>query len=67
MKIKINGKETEIADYATVADLMRGQNLLEKGGVAVAVGGKVVRKPEWGERHLAPEEEVLIINAAYGG
>ncbi len=67
MTITLNSKERELAHPVNVATLLEQENLLGKGGVAVAVNGAVVRKPDWETRLLADGDDVLIISAAYGG
>ena len=64
-EIILNGKRAEVADDATVATLVAEYN--HTGSVAVAVNGRVVRKPQWGETTLCDGDMVMIIQAAYGG
>lgn len=67
MEITVNDIVTRIEKNATVEDLVKQQGLEGKGGVAVAVNGKIVRKGDWSQHTLHPLDNVLIINAAYGG
>jgi thiamine biosynthesis protein ThiS len=46
---------------------MRDEGLYDKGGVAVAVNGRVVRRAQWNTCMLADGADIIIINAAYGG
>ena len=67
MKITINDVVTEVEKGASVADIIALQGLEGKGGVAVAVNGKIVRKDDWATYSLHDLDSLLIINAAYGG
>lgn len=67
MNIKINGQCRCVDLGLTVAELMKRENMLMKGGVAVALNGRVVRRADWDMRILQEGDELLIINAAYGG
>jgi thiazole synthase len=67
MKVILNGEPRELADGATVADAV-----LEAGGdpqargFAVAVGGEVIPRGEWG-RALREEESIEVLAAIQGG
>lgn len=67
MKITVNDIVCDVDAHTSVEDLMRNRNQLDKGGVAVAVNGRVVRRQEWEAHILQDLDSVLIINAAYGG
>ena len=51
----------------TVEQLLQLQGMAGRGGVAVAVNGKIVKRPDWETKILHDLDNVLIINAAYGG
>jgi thiazole synthase len=67
MRVELNGEPRELGDGATVADAV-----LEAGGdpkargFAVAVGGEVVPRGEWGRR-LSEGESVEVLAAIQGG
>lgn len=65
MKIRFNGKEIETA-AGTLAELATEKGLPEKG-IAVAINGKMVRRPEWETRELQEGATVLVIRASCGG
>lgn len=67
MKITVNDTIENVASGTTVAQLVEARGLASRGGVAVAVNGKVVRKPDWDSHTLHELDSVLVINAAYGG
>lgn len=66
MKARVNGVERELADGATVADLLR---LLEipGSGVAVALNGEVVPRAEHPRTVLADGADVEVLTAVQGG
>lgn len=63
MEIKVNNEPRTVDGGCTVADIV-GK---ESAGVAVAVNGKIVRKPEWDSTTLNDGDDVVVIRAAYGG
>lgn len=66
MKARVNGVERELADGATVADLLR---LLEIpcNGVAVALNGEVVPRAHHPRTVLAEGADVEVLTAVQGG
>lgn len=68
MTIKINGRNTEVDDDATVADVARQHGVDENaGGVAIAVNDVVVPRREWAARRIVAGDTVEIIHAVQGG
>ncbi|MBD5231600.1 MAG: sulfur carrier protein ThiS [Bacteroidales bacterium] len=67
MQIKVNGKMRELPYPMTVKEFLNSEDLLGRGGMAVAVNGSVVRQNDWELRLLHEGDDLLIINAAYGG
>lgn len=65
MKVNVNGKET-LTSAHTVAELI-GELNIPGNGVAVGMGGKIVRRTEWDAQALSEGAEVVIIKAACGG
>lgn len=65
MKILVNNKVTETG-AGSVAELAEELGLPENG-VAVAVGGVMVKRCEWGECVLSEGDSVIVIKAACGG
>jgi sulfur carrier protein len=59
MKIRVNGKDREVPDNSTVADVVT-----RRPGVAVAVNGDVVR--DW-ELTLHHDDAVEVLSASQGG
>ena len=66
MKIELNNEPTELISNK-LYDLLANTNLLDKGGIAVAINGNIVPKKDWENTHLKELDKVLIITAAQGG
>jgi thiamine biosynthesis protein ThiS len=62
----VNGESREIADAASVEDLLRTLDV-RAGRVAVEVNEEVVPRARFGERRLAPGDRVEIVNFVGGG
>ncbi len=67
MTITLNGKTTDVAETATVADVVRAIVDADAGGVAVAVNESVVPQREWPRHRLADGDAIEIIHAVQGG
>ena len=66
MKIKFNGEEKETTDGITVKEILEEQGI--KGeGIAVAKNNELVFKTDWETTELKDGDDLLVINAAYGG
>lgn len=66
MIIRINDIETDF-DGHTLLDLARSKNLEEKTGLAVAVNETVIKKDDWPNCRLKPNDSVIIITPVQGG
>lgn len=66
MKVKVNGKEKELENGATVKTIIESMGLGEDG-IAIARNNKLVTKGEWESTAVSEGDEYIIINAAYGG
>ena len=67
MKVTINDEVKDITAGKSVSELVAEIYPDKKGGIAVAVNDKIVRKLDW-EAHIINEgDSIVIINAAYGG
>lgn len=68
MQLTVNGKNEEVGDGATVAELLAGRGIEgDAAGVAVAVNNAVVPRNEWGATPLHDGDAVEIIHAVQGG
>lgn len=67
MYIKINNKVIELPnELMTIKDLLEWQNINENG-TAVAVNGHLAERTKWPLHKLNPDDDVVIISAAFGG
>ena len=66
MNIFLNSKPIQVADGATLFELMQQMELPERG-VAVAVDNKMVQRESWQTTTLTEEAKILVIKAACGG
>lgn len=68
MNVIVNEEKTELADGATVADLVEHlTGEVAEAGVAVAVEGRVVFRSAWQETTLADGARVDVLTAVQGG
>ena len=68
MIVELNGQPVELQAGATVADaVIEAGADGERRGVAVAVDGEVVRRAEWEQTRLRPDQHVEVVRAAQGG
>lgn len=69
MTVTVNGETTELAEDATVEEVLAGH--LGPGpaisGVAVALNGEVVPRTEWSGRRLRSHDRVEVLAARGGG
>jgi sulfur carrier protein len=64
--IRVNGADRDVAEGATVDDLVR--DLVERPvGVAVAVNDGVVARSEWAHVALSAGDRVEVLTATQGG
>jgi sulfur carrier protein len=66
--VHVNGEPTELAEDATVADVLERLDVERpRRGLAVAVDAEVVPRSEWDARSLAAGDRVEVLNAIQGG
>lgn len=66
MQIILNGKTEEVADNASVAELVERQGLAG-GACAVEVNKQIVTKKKHGDHRLQPGDVVEIVTLVGGG
>jgi len=66
MNLVVNGDRRDVAEGATVADLVKGMET-PRSGVAVAVNGEVVPRAKWEEALLTEGDQVEVLSAIGGG
>ena len=67
MNITINGQPHEIADNSNLIDVLDKNRIENRFGMAVAVNNVVVSKTEWEKHIVQNQDDILIINAIFGG
>jgi sulfur carrier protein len=68
MKVILNGEARELADGATVADLVQVSDLAaDRRGIAVAVDQEVVPRSAWDATELSEGQAVELLTAIQGG
>lgn len=66
MTVWVNGEATEVAEGASVADVV-GTHGVPTRGVAVAVNGEVVPRASWPASVLADGARLEVLTAVQGG
>ncbi len=66
MKITVNGTTTEMADGASVDDLVR-ERTDDRRRVAVARNGEVVPRSEWATARLSEGDLIEVLAPVAGG
>ena len=64
MLVKVNN---EIRTYNVTPTLGEVIGIKMTRGVAVALNGRIIRRENWESTYLNDGDDILIINAAYGG
>jgi sulfur carrier protein len=66
--VEVNGEATELADGATVAEVVERVRPGHTGrGVAVAIDAEVVPRAEWGRRRVGDGDRIEVLTAVQGG
>jgi sulfur carrier protein len=66
--IELNGRSTRLPEGATLADAVAAAGAdSDRRGVAAAVDGEVVRRPDWAEIGLREGQSVEVVRAVQGG
>jgi sulfur carrier protein len=66
VKLHVNGEPLELAQGATVADVVGALGCGPRG-IAVAVNSELVRRHEWPTAELAEGDSVEVLHAVAGG
>jgi sulfur carrier protein len=66
MVVLVNGKELEVAERASLAEVVRSLGIGGKG-TAVAVNREVVPASLWARTELSAGDRVEVLHAAAGG
>jgi sulfur carrier protein len=66
MKVRVNGRDTELPAGATVADLITGMALASRR-VAVEVNRTVVARNLWAAAVLVEQDQIEVVQFVGGG
>ena len=66
MTINLNNTIREISEQATI-DVMLKEIGQASNGIAIAINNQVIRKDDWSNTKLNPNDNLLIIQATQGG
>ncbi|GAB2735477.1 sulfur carrier protein ThiS [Salinifilum aidingensis] len=66
MRVVINGTGRDVAEAASLDDVLADYGVPERG-VAVAVDGSVVPRADWARTRLADGASVEVLTAVQGG
>jgi sulfur carrier protein len=68
VRARLNGRDRELPEGASVADVVRLAGVeADERGVAVALDGEVVPRERWGETPVPELAAVEVVRAAAGG
>lgn len=68
MRIKLNGRDTDVEPGIALVEILEGLDVREDTtGVAVAVNETVVPRRDWTSRRIENGDVVEIIHAVQGG
>ena len=65
--ININDQPIPLPSPVTLMTALNDLDLLEKGGIAIALNEKVISKSLWQSQLLTEGDSILIITATQGG
>ena len=66
MRIQVNGEAREVEKNASISELITGLNLRPEQ-VAIELNHNVVRRAQWENTLLQPEDKVEIVHFVGGG
>jgi sulfur carrier protein len=66
MRTMVNGKALDVAERATLADLI-AQLALDSRGIAIAVNDAVIARSRYAELTLHEDDRIEVIHAVAGG
>jgi len=67
MNITINEKRHEVENNCNLIDILDKIQIENRFGIAIAVNNVVVAKTEWEKYTVQDNDNILIINAIFGG
>ena len=67
MNVIINGEPHTLKDACNLHDVLDKIQVINRFGIAIAVNNLVVSKMEWEKYVVQNNDNILIINAIFGG
>jgi sulfur carrier protein len=67
MTLTFNGELITVEPGAALHDVLKGNGLTDKPGIAVAVNQRIISKSDWVTHVLSPNDAILVIVATKGG
>lgn len=67
MKVRVNGKDRQVASGRSLQALLAELGITETRGVAVAVAGQVVPRAEWERTLISEGQWIEVLRAVQGG
>ena len=67
MHIRLNNKTIELPEEVTsLSDLLKWKDINENG-LAIALNGRLSKRPSWDKTKLKENDDIVMIEAAFGG
>lgn len=66
MKIRLNDRETDVAEGTTIQQLLEANDML-RGRVATTVNNEIVKAGDRATYMLSEGDSIIVIKAFYGG
>ena len=67
MNILINSKPHKVEENCNLIDVLDKIHIINQFGIAIAVNNVVIPKSEWEKYTVQDNDNILIINAIFGG
>ncbi len=67
MNVLVNNKPEELADTATLLQLLTQVKLSHRPGIAVAVNNSIIIQSNWNNFKLNENDKITVIRATQGG
>jgi sulfur carrier protein len=67
MNVLVNNKPEELAEAATLLQLLTQVKLSDRPGIAVAVNNSIISQNNWNNFKLNENDKITVIRATQGG
>ncbi|MBI4302738.1 MAG: sulfur carrier protein ThiS [Chloroflexi bacterium] len=65
MIVRINGKESEVPQKLTIADIVRERNLPDR--VIIDLNGEILNPERWSSTYLRSDDDLELVQVIGGG